>query len=269
MCARPLLAQLVCCQAACFCVTVNLSSADHRLCLRLSVLTCAVHLQAFFGILKTQPSLPDGTRELPASGPAAAVRAPPRFPHPGNGARHAAEASSSAPCAPASSWPFQPRTRSDLGRLPKQTLQHLHIHAVTSSGAPVACRASGGVRGLALDLRDVRFGYTPEREVLRGVTLRVEPGQSCAIVGSSGSGKSTLLRLLVRLYDVQVHRVLQGLTSALRTCSEQSAAASSRQSISAGCRCVSAILRLAAKRMHRLGHKFAMMDELLLCRAAL
>ena len=36
--------------------------------------------QAFFGILKTQPSLPDGTRELPAAG-ASAFRAPKAFPH--------------------------------------------------------------------------------------------------------------------------------------------------------------------------------------------
>ena len=54
-----------------------------------------------------------------------------------------------------------------------------------------------------LSVRDL-LRYRPGRPVLKGVSLKVEPGQSCAIVGSSGSGKSTLLRLLVRLYDCQV-----------------------------------------------------------------
>lgn len=55
------------------------------------------------------------------------------------------------------------------------------------------------VRG-QLDLVDVHFTYdgTP---VLQGVTLRVPPGQSVALVGPSGAGKSTLINLLLRFYD--------------------------------------------------------------------
>ncbi len=52
-------------------------------------------------------------------------------------------------------------------------------------------------------LEDVRFHYDADRPILRGVSLRVGPGQTVAIVGSSGSGKSTIGRLVFRFYDVQ------------------------------------------------------------------
>ncbi|MFD4367046.1 ABC transporter ATP-binding protein [Rhodococcus sp. NPDC058521] len=48
----------------------------------------------------------------------------------------------------------------------------------------------------------VRFGYTSESEVLRGIEFTLEPGTVTALVGASGSGKSTLARLLPRFWDV-------------------------------------------------------------------
>ncbi|MFC5749811.1 ABC transporter ATP-binding protein [Actinomadura rugatobispora] len=56
-------------------------------------------------------------------------------------------------------------------------------------------------RGHRVELRDVRFGYDADHEVLRGIDLVLEPGTVTAIVGPSGSGKSTLVRLLPRFFD--------------------------------------------------------------------
>ena len=58
------------------------------------------------------------------------------------------------------------------------------------------------VNGGEITLENVRFGYDPDREILKGVSLTVPAGKTVAIVGSTGSGKSTIGRLLFRFYDV-------------------------------------------------------------------
>lgn len=61
-------------------------------------------------------------------------------------------------------------------------------------------RALGRLRG-RIEFRDVRFSYATGDEVLRGIDLTVEPGETLAIVGETGAGKSTLVNLVPRFYD--------------------------------------------------------------------
>ncbi len=53
-----------------------------------------------------------------------------------------------------------------------------------------------------VDIDHVKFGYTPEKEIIHDLQLHADPGQLVAIVGPTGAGKTTIINLLMRFYDV-------------------------------------------------------------------
>lgn len=59
-----------------------------------------------------------------------------------------------------------------------------------------------------IELEDVHFGYSPDREILHGISLKVPAGSKIAIVGETGAGKTTIINLLTRFYDVNEGRIL-------------------------------------------------------------
>ena len=73
---------------------------------------------------------------------------------------------------------------------------------VDAPGAPELKVSAGHVR-----FEDVRFGYDPEREILKGIDFEAKPGTMVAVVGPSGAGKSTLSRLLFRFYEPTSGRI--------------------------------------------------------------
>jgi ATP-binding cassette subfamily B protein len=73
---------------------------------------------------------------------------------------------------------------------------------VDKPSAPPLSVSRGQVR-----FENVRFGYEPGRDILKGLDLEIPAGTSCAIVGPSGAGKSTIARLLYRFYDPSIGRI--------------------------------------------------------------
>ena len=60
----------------------------------------------------------------------------------------------------------------------------------------------------SIEFRDVWFSYIPDEWVLKGISFKVNPGETVAFVGSTGSGKTTILSLMVRNYDIQKGQIL-------------------------------------------------------------
>ncbi|HJA66626.1 multidrug ABC transporter ATP-binding protein [Lachnoclostridium sp. An169] len=61
----------------------------------------------------------------------------------------------------------------------------------------VVSQADGSV-----EFRHVRFGYTPDKMLMKDISFQARPGEKIAVVGSTGAGKTTLINLLMRFYEV-------------------------------------------------------------------
>ena len=59
-----------------------------------------------------------------------------------------------------------------------------------------------------IEFRDVSFGYSPDRFVLKNISFTVEPGETVAIVGHTGSGKTSIISLMNRMYEIQKGEIL-------------------------------------------------------------
>ena len=75
----------------------------------------------------------------------------------------------------------------------------IHDEPVVVTDGPGAPAAGRG----AVEMRDVSFSYGRGRAALSGVSLRIEPGQTLALIGRSGAGKTTAAHLLLRFWDPQ------------------------------------------------------------------
>jgi subfamily B ATP-binding cassette protein MsbA len=59
-----------------------------------------------------------------------------------------------------------------------------------------------------IEFKNVHFGYNEDEEVIKGISFKVNPGETIAIVGATGAGKSTIINLLNRFYEINAGVIL-------------------------------------------------------------
>ena len=59
-----------------------------------------------------------------------------------------------------------------------------------------------------IEFKDVRFGYNPDKIIIKDFSVKVNPGEKIAIVGPTGAGKTTIVNLLMRFYEINDGQIL-------------------------------------------------------------
>lgn len=75
--------------------------------------------------------------------------------------------------------------------------------AMPNHGTKILSQVKG-----AIEFDKVHFSYNDKQEVLKGISFKVNPGETVAIVGATGAGKSTIISLITRFYDVNSGQIL-------------------------------------------------------------
>jgi len=99
-------------------------------------------------------------------------------------------------------------TVSQQGRASVERVREVIDNAPAVTTPPGAVDLPDGPLEVVFD--DVAFGYDPSNRLLDGLSLRIAPGETVAVVGAAGSGKSTLAMLVPRLYDADAGAVTVG-----------------------------------------------------------
>eukprot|EP00879_Flechtneria_rotunda_P004177 GHRR01004425.1.p1 GENE.GHRR01004425.1~~GHRR01004425.1.p1 ORF type:complete len:675 (+),score=250.27 GHRR01004425.1:972-2996(+) len=186
-----------------------------------------VDMEEFFDILKTKTNLPDGTILLPDVPPSVREAAALDVASVADRLSSHSKASTSGRTHNGEGQRTSGGSSTFHGKSSKQSLveaalklhrqqhpdnqhqqQNRNLGSADYYGVGPDPTLSISGLGLEVELQDVKFGYHPERQVLKGVSCKIMPGESVAVVGASGSGKSTILKLVTRLYDAGEGAVL-------------------------------------------------------------